>query len=86
MKKGFCAPCARVIGGKVYLFYQSYGTGAKDAICMATSDDGVKFTPHPENPIFRPNGPEWTNGRAIDAEVIFFKGRFLLCPRTLSAR
>lgn len=81
-KKGFCAPCARVINDKVYLFYQSYGTGAKDAICMATSDDGVKFTPHPENPIFRPNGPEWTNGRAIDAEVIFFKGRFLLYAAT----
>jgi len=33
--KGFAAPCALVIDGKVNLFYQTYGNGTKDAICHA---------------------------------------------------
>ncbi len=81
VQKGFCAPCARVFGDKVYLFYQSYGTGAKDAICMAVSDDGVNFTPNPNNPIFRPHG-DWTNGRAIDADAILFQGKLFLYAAT----
>ena len=80
-QKGFCAPCARVYDDRVYLFYQSYGNGAKDAICMSVSDDGVHFKPNPHNPIFRPNG-SWTNGRAIDADVIFFKDKLFLYVAT----
>ena len=80
-KKGFCAPCARVFDGKVFLFYQSYGNGAKDAICMAVSDNGLDFEPCGENPIFRPHG-DWTNGRAIDADVYYYKGRFFLYAAT----
>lgn len=80
-KNGLCAPCARVFGGKVYLFYQTYGNGANDAICSAVSDDGVHFTPNPQNPIFRPNG-DWTNGRAIDAEVVFFNNKLFLYAAT----
>jgi hypothetical protein len=40
-KNGLCAPCARVINGKVHLFYQTYGNGPKDAICHAFSTAGV---------------------------------------------
>ena len=80
-QKGLCAPCAKVINGKVWIFYQTYGTGAKDAICAAWSEDGVHFTPHPKNPIFRPHG-DWTNGRAIDADVIEFKGKMFLYSAT----
>lgn len=80
-KKGFCAPCARVYDDKVYLFYQSYGTGAKDAICMSVSEDGINFKPNPQNPIFRPHG-DWTSGRAIDADLIEFKGKFFLYAAT----
>lgn len=78
---GLGAPCAKVIDGKVWLFYQTYGTGASDAICCAWSDDGLNFTPHPENPIFHPSG-EWTNGRAIDADVLFFGERVFLYAAT----
>lgn len=67
-KNGFCAPGARVIDGRVHLFYQSYGAGPKDAILHATSDDGVHFKREPADHVFRPHG-DWTNGRAIDAEV-----------------
>ncbi|WP_146531164.1 family 43 glycosylhydrolase [Novipirellula artificiosorum] len=67
-QNGLCAPGAIVLGGKVHLFYQTYGNGAKDAICHAISDDGVHFTRDPSNPIFRPSG-DWNAGRAIDAEV-----------------
>lgn len=75
---GFCAPCARVINDKVHLFYQSYGGGAKDAICHAVSTDGLNFEGDPTNPIFSPEPDDWTCGRAIDAEVIMFKGKYYL--------
>lgn len=74
---GLCAPCARVINGRVHLFYQTYGNGRNDAICHAWSSDGINFTRNSTNPVFRPDG-DWNCGRAIDAEVIKFKGRYYL--------
>lgn len=79
--KGLCAPFAKVIGGKVHLFYQTYGNREKDAICHATSEDGVRFIKDPTNPIFHPTG-DWNAGRAIDAEVVEFQGRWLLYAAT----
>lgn len=76
-RKGLAAPCAIVVNGKVHLFYQTYGNGANDAICHAESTDGIYFTRDKTNPIFHPTG-EWTCGRAIDAEVIQFKGQYFL--------
>ena len=75
--KGIAAPCALVVGKKVHLFYQTYGTGKKDAICHAWSTDGIRFTRNVTNPIFHPDGA-WNCGRAIDAEVIPFKGKYYL--------
>lgn len=75
--KGLCAPCARVIDRKVHLFYQTYGNGRNDAICHAVSDDGISFVRDKTNPVFRPDG-NWNCGRAIDAEVIFFRGKYYL--------
>jgi sucrose-6-phosphate hydrolase SacC (GH32 family) len=75
--KGLCAPGALVIDKRVHLFYQTYGNGRNDAICHAWSDDGVSFTRNSTNPVFRPGG-KWNCGRAIDAEVIKYKGRYLL--------
>lgn len=75
--KGFTAPGAIVLNGKVHLFYQTYGNGPRDAICHAWSDDGLTFTRNPTNPIFRPTG-EWNVGRAIDADVIPHGDRLLL--------
>ena len=80
-KKGICAPCARVIQGKVHLFYQTYGNGKNDSICHATSGDGLRFQPDLSNPIFHPTG-DWTAGRAIDAEVVPFKGKWFLYAAT----
>ena len=77
-KKGISAPCALVINGKVHVFYQTYGNGKDDAICHAVSDDGISiFRRNPTNPVFRPDG-DWNCGRAIDAEVFLYKGRYLL--------
>jgi len=76
-KKGICAPGLLVRDGVVHMFYQTYGNFAKDAICHATSTDGINFKRNPTNPIFRPNG-KWNNGRAIDAEVIKFKDKYFL--------
>lgn len=67
--RGMCAPGAIVLNGKVHLFYQTYGNGPKDAICHAVSTDGIRFTRDATNPVFHPAG-SWTNGRAIDAEVL----------------
>jgi predicted GH43/DUF377 family glycosyl hydrolase len=75
--KGLCAPCALVINGKVHLFYQTYGNGRNDAICHALSDDGINFVRSATNPVFHPNG-SWNCGRAIDAEVIEFNGKYYL--------
>lgn len=75
--KGLCAPCALVINGKVHLFYQTYGNGRNDAICHAVSSDGLSFKRNATNPVFKPTG-DWNCGRAIDAEVIEFNGRYLL--------
>jgi predicted GH43/DUF377 family glycosyl hydrolase len=76
-QKGLCAPGALVHGGKVHLFYQTYGNGPRDAICHASSADGLNFVRNPSNPVFRPTGA-WTSGRAIDAEVCPFGDQLLL--------
>ena len=75
--KGIAAPGALVRDGKVHLFYQTYGNREKDAICHAVSEDGIHFRRNPTNPIFSPTG-EWNCGRAIDAEVAYYKGQYLL--------
>jgi len=67
--RGLCAPGGLVRDRLVHLFYQTYGNGPLDAICHAVSADGVHFVRDGSNPVFRPSG-NWTNGRAIDAEVI----------------
>jgi beta-xylosidase len=74
---GYCAPCALVIDGKVHLFYQSCGNREKDAICHAWSSDGITFTRDSSNPVFHPEGA-WNCGRAIDAEVVKFKGKYYM--------
>lgn len=76
-QKGLCAPGAIVRNDTVHLFYQTYGNGKNDAICHAWSADGINFTRNPTNPIFKPTG-DWNCGRAIDAEVIAFKGQYFL--------
>jgi len=75
--KGLCAPGALVRNDTIHLFYQTYGNGPKDAICHAYSTDGINFIRNKTNPIFSPTG-DWNCGRAIDAEVIFFKDKYFL--------
>lgn len=76
-RNGLCAPGAAELDGSVHLFYQTYGNGARDAICHAVSDDGLRFARNPTNPVFGPTG-DWNNGRAIDADVIADGDRLLL--------
>lgn len=80
-RKGICAPCAIVVEGRVHLFYQTYGNGPKDAICHAVSEDGLAFRRDDSNPVFRASGG-WNSGRAIDAEVFRFRGRWFLYAAT----
>ena len=68
-RNGIAAPGARVVDGRVHLFYQTYGNGSQDAICHAVSTDGVHFAEDPSNPVYRPTHMPWSVGRAIDAEV-----------------
>ena len=79
-KNGNGAPAAIVLNGTLHLFYQTYGNWERDAICHATSSDGIRFEKDPTNPVFRPTGsadPDapaeakgWCAGRAIDADVV----------------
>ncbi|WP_369062334.1 family 43 glycosylhydrolase [Caulobacter sp. 73W] len=77
-RNGIAAPGAIVIGGKVHLFYQTYGNGRRDAICHAVSGDGLTFDRDPGNPVFRPTDAAWSAGRAIDAEAFVHGDRLLL--------
>lgn len=79
---GYGAPGAMVQDGKVYLFYQTYGTGAADAICTAVSPDGLNFTIDPTSPVFHPPVCDWSCGRAIDADIVYFKGKYFLYAAT----
>lgn len=76
-KNGLCAPGVLVRDGIVHLFYQTYGNWRNDAVCHAESRDGLHFRRDSTNPVFRPTG-NWNCGRAIDAEVCFFKGKYYL--------
>ena len=64
-----CAPGAIIRNDTLHVFYQSYGNFGTEAICHATSVDGVNFEHDPSNPVFSVSG-DWTCGRAIDAEVV----------------
>jgi predicted GH43/DUF377 family glycosyl hydrolase len=76
---GIAAPGAVVIGGKVHLFYQTYGNGPRDAINHAWSSDGIVFERDPGNPVFHPDPAtaKWSVGRAIDADA-FVQGDKLM--------
>ncbi len=82
-ENGVGAPGAIVLDGVIHLFYQTYGNGPLDAICHATSVDGIHFEKDPTNPIFAPREPwaqmpSWSCGRAIDADVTILGDRIIL--------
>jgi hypothetical protein len=65
VKTGLVLPCAQVIDGKVYIFYQTYENGKDDAICHAVSNDRIcNFRRNITNLVFRPDGT-CNCGRAI---------------------
>jgi sucrose-6-phosphate hydrolase SacC (GH32 family) len=66
-----------LLDGKLHLFYNTYGNGPKDALCHATSVDGIRFLRNPTNPIWHPSG-EWNNGRAIDVDVLEFDDKLIM--------
>ena len=72
---------AILLGRKVHLFYNSYGNGKLDAICHAWSDDGLRFTRDPSNPIIRPTG-DWNSGRAIDCDAFPLGEKLMLLYAT----
>lgn len=72
---------ALLLGGKVHLFYNTYGNGRNDALCHATSDDGLRFDRDPSNPILHPSG-DWNSGRAIDCDAFEFGGKLWLIYAT----
>ncbi len=80
-KNGIVNGKALLLGGKVHLFYNSYGNGKNDGLCHAVSRDGLRFTRDPSNPILRPTG-DWNAGRAIDCDAFEFGGKLWLIYAT----
>ena len=76
-ERGIGAPAVYLENGIAHLFYQTYGNREKDAICHATSTDGIHFVKDPTNPIFAPTD-DWCCGRAIDADVVAFGDKLFL--------
>ena len=76
-QKGLVNGRVILLGGRLHLFYNSYGNGPRDAICHAVSFDGLHFTRNPDNPIVRAKGA-WNNGRAIDCDVVVFHRKLWL--------
>jgi|GEM_PF-470392 len=70
-----------LIGGTLHLFYNTYGNGRSDALCHATSSDGLTFRRDPTNPIVRPTG-DWNSGRAIDCDAFVHGDRLFLLYAT----
>ncbi len=66
-----------MLDGKLHLFYNTYGNAKNDAICHATSEDGLKWVRNPTNPIVRAKG-DWNSGRGIDCDVLEHDGRLFL--------
>lgn len=76
-QNGIGAPCAFLKDGVLHLFYQSYGNWERDAILHAVSRDGISFEKYGSNPVFAPS-KDWCAGRAIDADVVAFRGKLFL--------
>ena len=74
---GTGAPAAIVLDDVIHLFYQTYGNLQKDAICHATSTDGLHFVKDETNPIWSPTN-DWCCGRAIDADIVVFHGKLYM--------
>lgn len=72
-----CAPGAIIRNDTLHLFYQAYGNFGTETICHATSVDGINFEHDPTNPVFTATGA-WNCGRAIDAEVVEFNGKYFM--------
>ena len=72
-----CAPGAIIRNDTLHLFFQAYGNFGTETICHATSVDGINFEHDPTNPVFTATG-DWNCGRAIDAEVVDFNGRYFM--------
>ena len=55
--------CTYFYEGKWYLYYTARpkNDALANSICLATSDDGINFTKHPENPIITPDGRYYNN-------------------------
>ncbi|MDH3251715.1 MAG: hypothetical protein OEM41_02920 [Ignavibacteria bacterium] len=51
-------PAAVLINGRVYLYYSAVSPRSDRAVCMAVSDDGVRFRKYDENPVIIGGAPE----------------------------
>lgn len=76
---GAVAPCVKVLGGEIHLFYQMgwEGTEGMSNIWHAVSTDGFSFVNTCDRPVFIPD-TDWSIKRSIDAEVYQVSDRLVL--------
>jgi predicted GH43/DUF377 family glycosyl hydrolase len=51
-------PATVLVDGRVYLYYSAVSPTCSRSVCLATSDDGVRFEKHAGSPVMIGGGPE----------------------------
>ncbi len=51
-------PATVLVDDTVYLYYSAVSPSCSRSVCLATSNDGIEFSKHPDNPVVIGGGPE----------------------------
>jgi hypothetical protein len=78
--KAVIAPHVIPVGEELWMYYRGsrYGNQAESDIGLATSADGISWTPHADNPVFRRSTSGWDSSLLADPHVWRADERFLM--------
>ncbi len=78
--KAVIAPHVIAVGDELWMYYRGsrYGNQGLSDIGLQTSVDGITWTPHPDNPVFRRSDAGWDASLLADPHVWVHQDRFLM--------